>query len=303
VLRLGRDHSGRVSEAHNKQRGILFAVLASLMFGVSPVFIRLILNSVNIETMNILLSVFANILFVLVFVFSGGLFHFKAIMRNLRRVALVGFVTAVAALFYAYGILVSGPTTAIFLLQFSTVFTILFGFAVLKERFTRLELVSVLVAVVGVFVLAYGDLAVQVVSTVVLLGASLLNASASLLSKVYVKKINPVALAGGNSFFVLLFIFSYALLLGRLNTAFPSSVLVYAVLGAVTGVVVSFILLYKALEVYDVSKVATIMTAQPFLTAVWSFVLLSLVPSTNQLMGGVLIVIGVVVLSLTKEKR
>jgi drug/metabolite transporter (DMT)-like permease len=136
----------------------------------------------------------------------------------------------------------------------------------------------------------------------VLVGAALLNALGSLLSKVYVRKINPMALACGNSFFVLLFIFSYSLALGKVNTTFPSTVLVYAVLGAVTGVVVSFILLYKALALYDVSKVATIMTAQPFMTAVCSFIILALVPSSNQILGGVLIVIGVVVLSLTKGK-
>jgi len=272
------------------------------MFGVSPVFIRLILDWVNVETMNILMSVFADVLFVLLFALSGGIMHFKEIAKNLRQVALVGFVTALGALFYAYGIFVSGPTTAIFLLQFSTVFTILFGVAVLKERFTKVEGFGVLVAVVGVFVVAYGDLAVQVVGALVLLLAAFLTALASLLSKVFVKKINPMALAGGNSFFVLLFIFSYAALFGRVQTTFPSSVLVYALLGAVTGVVVSFVLLYKAFEVYDVSKVATIMTAQPFLTAVWAFFILALVPSVNQVLGGVLIVLGVVVLSLTKEK-
>ncbi|MCW4045415.1 MAG: DMT family transporter [Candidatus Bathyarchaeota archaeon] len=286
----------------DKRRGILFAVSASLIFGISPVFIRLILDSVNIETANILLSSFANIMFVLLFVFSGGLLHFKAIFANLRKVALIGFVTSMAALFYAYGILVSGPTTAIFLLQLSTIFTILLGVAVLKEKFTRREGIGMLIAVVGVFVLAYGDLAVQIVGTLVLVGAALLNALASLLSKVYVRKISPVALAGGNSFFVFIFIFAYSLLLGKLNTVFPSTVYVYAVLGAVTGVVVSFILLYKAFEVYDVSKVATIMTAQPFLTAIWSFAILALVPTINQLAGGAMIVLGVVVLSLSKEK-
>ncbi len=286
----------------DKQKGISYAFVASLIFGISPVFIRLILNSVNVETANILLSVFANILFVLLFVFSGGLMHFKAIFANLPKVALVGLVTAVTALFYAYGILLAGPTTAIFLLQFSTVFTILLGVGVLKERFTRREAVGVLLAIVGVFILVYGDLTVQVVGMLVLVGAALLNALASFLSKVYVRKVNPMALAGGNSFFVLLFIFSYSLALGKVNTTFPSTVLVYAVLGAVTGVVVSFILLYKALAVYDVSKVATIMTAQPFMTAVWSFVILALIPSSNQILGGVLIVIGVVVLSLTSRK-
>jgi drug/metabolite transporter (DMT)-like permease len=41
---------------------------------------------------------------------------------------------------------------------------------------------------------------------------------------------------------------------------------------------------------------------EPFLTAVFSFAILALVPTANQLVGGVLIVVGVATLSLTKEK-
>jgi drug/metabolite transporter (DMT)-like permease len=38
------------------------------------------------------------------------------------------------------------------------------------------------------------------------------------------------------------------------------------------------------------------------LTAIFSFAILALIPTANQLLGGVLIVIGVTALSLAKEK-
>jgi drug/metabolite transporter (DMT)-like permease len=171
-----------------------------------------------------------------------------------------------------------------------------------KERFTRLEAVGIVVAVVGVFVLAYGNLSLEIVSTLVLLGAALLFASANSLSKVYVKNMNPVALAGGNSTFMFLFIFAFVVLTDRLETGFPSVTLVYAFLGSVTGVVLSFVLFFKALQVYAVSKTATIRTIEPFLTAIFSFIILTLPTTINQLMGGVMIVIGVATLSLTKGK-
>jgi drug/metabolite transporter (DMT)-like permease len=142
----------------------------------------------------------------------------------------------------------------------------------------------------------------EIASTLVLLCAALFFASANSLSKVYVKSVNPVALAGGNSIFVFLFVSVYAVLAGRLETTFPSATLVYAFLGSITGVVLSFILFFKALKIYEVSKTATIRTMEPFLTAIFSFAILALTPKANQLLGGVLIVVGVVVLSLAKEK-
>ena len=286
----------------DKQRGVLFAVSASLMFGLSPVFVRLVLDFVNVETMNVLLTVFASLCFVVAFGVFREAAYFRSIFGNWRKVGLMSLFSAAGSLLYTYGIFLYGPVNAAFLVQFTAVFTILFGVLFFKERFTRLEVAGILVAVVGVFVLAYGNLSLEVVSTLVLLAAALFFASANTLSKAYVKNVNPVALAGGNAMFVLLFVFAFAVLTGTLETAFPLVTLVYAFLGAVTGVVLSFVLFFKALKVFEVSKTATIRTMEPFLTAIFSFAILALTPTANQLAGGVLIVIGVATLSLTKGK-
>jgi drug/metabolite transporter (DMT)-like permease len=286
----------------DRQRGVLFAVSASLMFGLSPVFVRLVLDFVNVETMNVLFTVFASLCFVVAFGVFRKAAYFKSIFGSWRRVGLMSLFSAAGSLLFTYGIFLYGPVNAAFLVQFTAVFTILFGVVFFKERFSRLEAVGIVVAVVGVFVLAYGNLSLEVVSTLVLLGAALLFASANSLSKAYVKNVNPVALAGGNSMFMFLFIFAFAVLTGKLETSFPSVTLVYAFLGSVTGVVLSFVLFFKALQVYAVSKTATIRTIEPFLTAIFSFVILALPTTVNQLVGGVMIVIGVATLSLTKGK-
>jgi len=286
----------------DKQRGILFAVSASLMFGLSPVFVRLVLDFVNVETMNVLFMVFASLCFVVAFGAFRKAEYFKSIFGNWQRVGLMSLFSAAGSLLYTYGIFLYGPVNAAFLVQFTAVFTILFGVLFFKERFSRVEAAGILVAVVGVFVLAYGNLTLEIMSTLVLLVAALFFASANSLSKAYVKNVNPAALAGGNSMFMFLFVFAFAVLTGKLETVFPSEAFLYAFLGAVTGVVLSFVLFFKALQVYAMSKTATIRTMEPFLTAVFSFAILALVPTVNQLVGGVLIVIGVATLSLTKEK-
>ena len=285
-----------------KQKGVLFTVLASLMFGSSPVFMRLILDFVNVETMNVLFTVFAGLCFVVAFGVFRKAAYFRSIIGNWRRVGLMSLFSAAGSLLYTYGIFLYGPVNAAFLVQFTAVFTILFGAVFFKERFTRLEAAGIFLAVVGVFILAYGNLSLEVVSTLVLLGAALLFASANSLSKAYVKKVNPVALAGGNSIFMFLLIFTFTVLTGKLETAFPSITLVYAFLGSITGVVLSFVLFFKALQVYAVSKTATIRTVEPFLTAIFSFIILALPTTVNQLLAGIMIVIGVAMLSLTRRK-
>jgi len=287
---------------NNKQKGILYSILASLMFGINPVFAKLVIDLTNVETMNVLWTIISSILFVFLFVFSKKTEYFKIIIKNWKKVALIGLIVTIGSLLYTYGILYSGPTNAAFLIQFTTVFTILFGIIFLKERFTKLEGLGILIAVFGVFFLAYGNIEIEILSTLILLIASLFFALENLLEKVYVKNINPLTLAGGRSIFIFLFIFAYSILSGRLETNISSVVFFYAILGSITGVFLSFVLFFKALKVFEISKSMTIRTTEPFLTAIFSFIILSLIPTVNQLFGGMLIVIGIAILSLTKGK-
>jgi drug/metabolite transporter (DMT)-like permease len=285
-----------------KQKGVLFTVLASLMFGVSPVFIKLVLDYTNIETMNVLFTAFSSLFFVASFVATKKTWHLLIIKSRWRLIALLGIFDASGSLLFAYGVLVSGPISASFIIQFTTVFSILFGVVFLAERLSRREILGVLITLGGLFFLAYGNAQVELISTMAVLAAAVLFATVNLFSKFFVKDIPPVSLAGGRSFFIFMYLTGYALVLGKLQFSVPPTALGYSVLGSVTGIVLSFVLFFKALEVWEISKTAAIRSMEPFLTAVFSFAILALLPKVNQLMGGALIVVGVVILSLTREK-
>jgi drug/metabolite transporter (DMT)-like permease len=284
------------------QKGVLFTVLASLMFGISPVFIKLVLDFTNIETMNVLFTAFSSVFFVAFFVASKKTWHLLIIKSNWRVIALLALFDAAGSLLFTYGVLVSGPTNASFIIQFTTVFSILFGVVFLAERLSRHEILGVLVTLGGLFFLAFGNTQVELISTLAVLAAAVLFATVNLFSKFFVKDIPPVSLAGGRSFFIFLYLLGYALFLGKLEFSVPPVALIYSVLGAVTGIVLSFVLFFKALEVWEISKTAAIRSMEPFLTAVFSFAILALVPAVNQLIGGALLVTGVVILSLSREK-
>ncbi|MCW4010659.1 MAG: DMT family transporter [Candidatus Bathyarchaeota archaeon] len=285
-----------------KRKGVLFTVLASLMFGLSPVFTKLVLDYANIETANVLLAAFASVFFLAYFLASKKTWHLLIIKSNWRKIGLLGLLDAAGSLLFAYGVLISGPTSAAFIIQFTTIFSILFGIVFLAERFSKWEILGVLTALGGLFFLACGNAQVELVSTVAVLTAALLFATVNLFSKYFVQNIPPFSLAGGRAFFIFLYLAGYALILGKLETAVPAAAVAYSVLGALTGMVLSFVFFFKALETWEISKTAALRTMEPFLTAVFSLALLSLAPTVNQLAGGALIVVGVAVLSLTREK-
>jgi drug/metabolite transporter (DMT)-like permease len=285
-----------------KQKGALFTVLASLMFGLSPVFMKLVLDYVNIETMNVLFAVFASLLFLGYIVATRKTWHLLIIKNRWTVIGLLGLFDASGSLLFAYGVFVSGPTSASFIIQFTTVFSIFFGVVFLAERLSRQEILGVAAALGGLFFLAYGNAQVELASTLAVLAAAVLFATVNVFSKYFVQDIPPFSLAGGRSFFIMLYLMAYALILGKLEFNVPPVALLYSVLGAVTGMVLSFVLFFKALETWEISKTAAIRSMEPFLTALFSFFILALEPTLNQLVGGVFIVLGVAILSLSREK-
>lgn len=285
-----------------KRRGIIYTIASGLIFSVYPICVRLMLESVNIETTNVLMSIFATLIFLLIFVFTGnGLAHYKIILKNIKQIALLGLVSSVSTLFFTEGILISGPTKANFLIQLVFVFNVIFGTLILKERILKFEAVGIIIAVLGTFILAYSQMSVEIIGTLILIAASFLVALTGLLSKVYLRRIDSLTLAGGTPLFVLIFISIYSVSLGKIDISFPTSIIFYGFIAALTGLVLSFILLYKALQIYDLSKVSGIRTFESFLTVVWAFFVLSQLPTANQLLGGALIVIGIIALIIAKK--
>jgi drug/metabolite transporter (DMT)-like permease len=286
---------------NNKQKGILFSILTSISIGLNVVIGKLLVDVVNAETMNVLWFAFASILFIFLFVLSGKRKNFSTILKNWKKIIIISFLVTIGALLWTYGILYAGPTNVAFLIQFTTVFTILLGIIFLKEKFTKLEGFGILIAVIGILFLTYGNIEIKIFSTLIILGAAFCFSLSNFFSKIYVKNIDAVSLAGGRSIFIFLLTLSYSLFAGKLQLNIPTLAFGYAFLGALTGAFLGFILFYKALEVFEISKSMAIRTIEPFLTAIFSFFILSMIPTQNQIGGGVLIVLGIIILSLTKR--
>lgn len=101
--------------------------------------------------------------------------------------------------------------------------------------------------------------------------------------------------------FIFLFFLTYSLLTGKLMLAIPALSLVYAFFAAVTGVFLNFILFFKSLQLIEVSVSSAITAIGPLFTALYSLLILALIPTLTELAGGILIITGIALLSLRKE--
>jgi drug/metabolite transporter (DMT)-like permease len=76
----------------------------------------------------------------------------------------------------------------------------------------------------------------------------------------------------------------------------PITSLLIIIIGALSAPFLSFMFLYKALSLYEVSKVTAVRASIPFFVVLYSFLLFHTIPSLRQMLGGGIIIVGILVL-------
>jgi len=288
---------------NDEQKGILFTILTSLSLGINVIFGRLIVSTVSVEMSNTIWFMFASILYIAFFILTHNTKNFKIIFQRKKEILVIGILSAIGSVLWMYGLFYAGTNNMAFVFQVNVVFTVLLGVVFLKERFKKIEAAGILIAVAGIIILSYNNSEISILSIVIILISALFNALSNFASKIFVKKINPVTMAGGRAIFIFLLILGYTIITNRIQTDIPSIVFLYAFLGGLSGAFIGFMLFYKALEKIKISKAMTIRTIEPFLVVIFSFVLLMIIPTQNQLIGGSLIMVGIIILSLYENKN
>lgn len=277
-----------------KEKGIFYAVLSSLFLSTGFILATYFLQYTNPETLNVL---FFTIAFVVSFAFLL-VKNFGITVRAFRQYwkdgVLLGGANAIAAGLWFNSISIMGPTPTAFIVRFSTIFIIILGILFLKEKLHLQDVAGMLIAVAGTLLINAGNGDYLQAGTAVALAASFAIAVHQVLSKVYVKSIDPLILVSLRTFYTALFLLLYAVVFSKLQP-FPINQLPLLVAGTTVNAVIGFVFFYKALELIDVSKVAIIRTLDPFVVVVYVLAVFHTLPSAHQFLGGSLVVLGVLV--------
>jgi O-acetylserine/cysteine efflux transporter len=215
----------------------------------------------------------------------------------------IGFLIA-AATGLSYGsVIFIDPGTAALLAQTFTLFALGLSVFWLKEQLGRMEVVGAAVAIVGVFVISYqpGNPGENI-----WLGSLMVLVS----TFVYALHAAVVKRYGGEMDFANFFLFRVAsttaflilFAVGRAEFIWPRGQVWY-ILGAAAfvDVIVSRVLYYLALRRLQMSYHAIVLTLSPVITVLWSLALFGMVPSWQGLLGGTAVLVGIIIVTLTKR--
>lgn len=235
-----------------------------------------------------------------VFLGLQGKINLAVWRRHLWFFLVVGLLVATATTLSYTAVTYIDPGTASMLAQMSTVFALGFGLFWLRERLSRMELVGALLAIAGVFIISFQPGDYLRLGTLFVLASTFAYALHAAVVKRY----------GGEIEFANFFLFRVAsttgfLLLfavGRGELQWPGwPAWGYLLLAGTVDVVISRVLYYLALRRLQISIHAILLTLSPVITILWSWLLFSSWPSWQGIGGGMAVIVGVILVTLSKR--
>ncbi|MEZ4861344.1 MAG: DMT family transporter [Caldilineaceae bacterium] len=228
-----------------------------------------------------------------------GQLRLQALRQHWRFFLIIGILIGISTHlgFIAVGYIDAG--TASMLNKIATVYSVAFGIFWLRERFSAAQLVGTAIAIGGSVVIAYTpDAQLQWGAWLILIGSFCY----SLHFAVVKRHSDEIDLT--NFFFYRLLSTTFVLFLsaaGRQVLAWPSGTawLVILLTGTV-DVTISRAFYYLALRRLNMSLLSVITTLSPVAAILWALLLFDTMPTGQQLLGGLGVLIGVLIVTAWK---
>jgi drug/metabolite transporter (DMT)-like permease len=230
----------------------------------------------------------------------------KAITRDsLKILLLIGCIEIVATgTFYASISVSTNPAIPSFLRNMEYIFVTLFGVILLRERFTKIEAIGVILTFSGAIVISYqkgaslgsfltGSSGLMLVSTI-FYGARTITA------KNHIHTITPSMLALNRAFFLLMFAILMLLIL-RQGLTIPGRALLNIAIGSFFGPFLTSLGQYSALKYLEASRSAIIQSTTALFVILGAYLYFGKLPLGYQVAGGILTITGPLILFFGKK--
>ena len=201
------------------------------------------------------------------------------------------FVAASTALNYAAVAFIDAGTASM-LGKMTTLWSLGFGLLWLHESLSRRQIAGAAVAVVGVFVITFQPVEYLRVGSLMIVVSTFLYAAHAAVVKRYGNEMEFTSFFFFRLLFTGGFLLSFAAVQGVL--VWPSlRAWQILLLAATVDVTISRSLYYLALRRLPISLFSIILTLSPVIAVVWSLLLFHTFPAPQQLLGGVMVLLGV----------
>ena len=290
---------------NTKTIGILAILFASLMWAIEPIFAKLAyqINPNFMQTSGIravIITLFA--LFYIIFKEKSNFIVKKKEISSLIYIAIIG--TLIADLLYFYALLNIPVINAVIIGHMQPIFILIFGYIILKsDKINRYDIIGIFFMILSSFFVTtktidnlillkfgtFGDLLVLI--------STIAWASTAIIMRKYLKHLN----AGIITFYRFLFASIFFIFYFIINWTVVEINIYQILIGII--VAIGTILYYVGLKRIKAAQVSGLELSAPFFAAILGFLILGETLTTIQIIGIILLLIGIFNLSKKEENE
>jgi drug/metabolite transporter (DMT)-like permease len=290
-----------------KRKGYFFSALSA--FAVSNVYIfsKAALKDTDLYVFGFFWFLSA---FIYNFIYTASgkklKFYFTYSTRQKIVLALIGLAEMMAAYFFFEGVnAIENPTIVSFLDTCTPIFVTILGIIFLRDRFNRIELAGMILAIAGTLLISYsGSFSlthVFVYGSHFTILAALFASTGITLAKSQIKAYDPAILSFNRTIY-LVSLFTILMLVHHKPFVIAPRSFVFAAIGSFSGPFLGAVLQYNAFKYIEASKTLIIQSTRSFIVLIVSLIFFGLFPLIHQLAGGIMAIAGVIVIALGSLK-
>jgi O-acetylserine/cysteine efflux transporter len=234
-----------------------------------------------------------------IFGIATGRLRLTTFTRHWGFFVAIGFCIGVSTAISYSAVALIDPGTASILSKTSIIFGLAFGIFWLGDRLSRPQILGAAIAIIGLIIVTFQPGNYLRTGSLLIVFSTLIYSSHTALTKRYGGGMDML-----NFFFYRLLLtsvvlFAIAAIQGQLALPATPTAWGLLVLAGTVDVVISRTLYYTALRRLDMSIFTIMLTAGPVAAILWSFLLFDVCPNPRQLVGGVIVLAGVIVVTAT----
>jgi drug/metabolite transporter (DMT)-like permease len=220
---------------------------------------------------------------------------------------MIAMLESVATGLFYYAILtMENPGVVSFIGNIGPVFVTILGLIILKETFSKTQFLGIVIAVFGIFILNYKDY--KSLSEILIPGsqyvifASFLFSVAAIIARNNYSRIDTGILS---MFRALILLFSFTFLVfGFSEFKIPGLITtIYIAAGSFLEVFITIVFAYLSFRYIKAFKTSITISTKGIFALLSAWLFLDLQPTTYQIIGGVLSLVGVILVSKEKKKN
>ncbi len=289
----------------NTFKGYFFALIATLAFSNVYIFSKAALNEVHLAQFGIYWFAIGTLLNFMMAAKNKKLAQVKTLTKKqVRILVILGILEILTTTTFFVSInVIPDPAVTSFLGNMYPVFLTLGGIFLLKEKFGWIEIIGVIMALTGAFIISYtGGTSLKtffIAGTGIVFVNALLAATASLVVKVHVKKLSPEFINLNRSVWLLIFA-GIVFFATKQSFIIPMSALRNIAIGAVLGPFLAVLTVYYSFHYIDASRSSVVQSLKGIFVLVGAFLFFKTIPLMHQLLGGFVTVLGVLLMTLAQ---